>query len=120
MALAVDPSTLFGATYNKDQWPTPSASYGDTNLILQVNSIYRSCSPRLRIPEVDPIPAAHHCSTIVLQPRTDQPSCTSRNCQNYDDKQMWYVDPTENLIRQVLPIYGSLLLISEIIAAVDP
>jgi hypothetical protein len=34
--------------------------------------------------------ASYGDTTLHFQPRTDQDTCTSRNCQNYDDTQMWY------------------------------
>eukprot|EP01043_Picozoa_sp_COSAG02_P008017 COSAG02_NODE_249_length_27097_cov_30.179155_6_plen_252_part_00 len=43
--------------------------------------------------------AAYGDTTLTFSPRVDQQDCTSRNCQNYDNKQMWYYDPTEQLLR---------------------
>ena len=38
-------------------------------------------------------------TSLIFTPRADQDACTSRDCQNYDDTQMWYFDPTERLLR---------------------
>jgi hypothetical protein len=43
--------------------------------------------------------AAYGDTTLGFTPRADQEGCSSRDCQNYDDKQMWYYDPTEQLLR---------------------
>lgn len=48
---------------------------------------------------VDVPSAAYGDTTLTFTARADQDGCTSRNCQNYDNKQMWYYDPTENLLR---------------------
>ena len=29
-------------------------------------------------------------TTLIFTPRADQVACASRDCQNYDDTQMWY------------------------------
>ena len=47
-----------------------------------------------------PVPSAAYGDTILqLVQRYDQDGCTSRDCQNYDDTQMWYYDPTEQMLR---------------------
>ena len=71
-ALAVHENTLFSDTSKykggNDQFPTPAASYGETNL--------------------------------QMVRRVDQNGCTRRGCENYDDKQMWWYDPVDSLLRQ--------------------
>jgi len=43
--------------------------------------------------------AAYGDDALVLVKPYDQPGCTERDCQNYDESQMWYYSPTESLIR---------------------
>eukprot|EP01052_Picozoa_sp_SAG31_P031538 SAG31_NODE_3351_length_4373_cov_5.225784_5_plen_206_part_00 len=46
------------------------------------------------------VPSAAYGDTVLtFASRTDQDDCTSRNCQNYDNKQMWYYDPVEQFLR---------------------
>ena len=47
-----------------------------------------------------PVPSAAYGEVnLALVPRWDQDVCTSRDCQNYDNSQMWYYSPTEQLLR---------------------
>lgn len=72
LALAVDEATLYSTTSRykggHDQFPTPSAAYGQT--------------------------------ILKMEPRQDQKGCSRRGCENYDDKQMWFYDPVDSLLRQ--------------------
>ena len=47
-----------------------------------------------------PVPSTAYGDTVLqLVPRYEQDGCTSRDCQNYDDTQMWYFDPVEQMLR---------------------
>lgn len=43
--------------------------------------------------------AAFGDDALLLVPPYDQDGCADRDCQNYDNTQMWYYSPTEQLLR---------------------
>ena len=43
--------------------------------------------------------AAFGEDALVLVPPYDQDGCADRDCQNYDNSQMWYYSPSEQLLR---------------------
>eukprot|EP00038_Savillea_parva_P009420 m.183415 g.183415 ORF g.183415 m.183415 type:complete len:611 (-) comp15806_c0_seq1:115-1947(-) len=44
--------------------------------------------------------AAYGEAGLVLVPPYDQDACTSRDCQNYDNTQMWFYSASDSLFRQ--------------------
>jgi hypothetical protein len=70
-AIGVSPSTLFSAPHK-----------------------YKGGNDLYRVPS-----KAYGETTIAMVARHDQTSCGRRGCENYDDTQMWWWDPSESLLR---------------------
>lgn len=105
LTVALLPCKLESAEQHGQAWifgkglHSPSSMYSATNgAALAVSN--ETLHGQIYGQDAFPVPSAAYGDTVLkLVPRYDQQTCTSRNCQNYDDTQMWYFDPVENLLR---------------------
>ena len=93
---ASDPQQAFG--FGKGLHSPSSVYHVATDLAIAIAN--NTLNGQTYGSDAFPVPSAAYGEVnLALVPRWDQDVCTSRDCQNYDNSQMWYYSPTEQLLR---------------------